>query len=560
MATTTSSRLLTDGTDLNVSQDGPSDGPQRPNKFNYRTATKDELEQFLAKHDFPKYRASQIMAFPLSTDPTAMHTLPKGLRDLLSEAALPSPSISSSSPNPSSPILSLSSPGGSLHSRDGTIKRSYVLRDSSLIESVLMPYSTSSGTLRHTACISSQAGCAQACTFCATGQMGFTRQLTVDEIVSQVDIYDSEVKNLGGKGVNNIVFMGMGEPLANYKNVVKAVHVINERLNIGMRKITVSTVGLGPNIRRLALDLPQVNLAVSLHESDGEKRSKLIPANERYGGLEGLMDSVRFHVEETGRRVTFEWALIRGVNDDKETARGLGELLKRSGIKRHMCHVNVIPLNPTEGFDGKKSDPERVGKFRDVLEKEFGVRCTVRVRRGIDVEAGCGQLHTVIEKRRKGERTEPEPEAETIGAGLEMVEEIEVVGGEFAEEFEGEDDLDFAPEQDLPETYDGPIDLDAVGDFDDNDDDDEAIDPSEAARILNLISPEKPPTVHKTKITDDDGENERKIKKLKKKLKGIERLEKKVEGGLTMDDKMREKLSKRREIEDAIESLLHNLK
>ncbi|GMH92001.1 hypothetical protein TL16_g12218 [Triparma laevis f. inornata] len=375
-----STRIGSDGTDF------------KGHKINLKTASKSELESFLLSHSFPKYRAQQILSFPRSTDPEAMHTLPKDLRELLKGGE---------KENESTDILSLQSPGGELTSKDGTIKRAYVLSDSSIIESVLMPYKTPSG-LRNTACISSQAGCAQACTFCATGQMGFTRQLSVNEIVTQVEKYDTSIKNLGGKGVNNIVFMGMGEPLANYKNVVKSIKVINERLNIGMRKITVSTVGLGPNIRRLAVDLPQVNLAVSLHESEEVKRSKLIPANEKYGGLEGLMEAVRFHVESTGRRVTFEWALISGVNDNVETARGLGDLLKKSGIKRHMCHINVIPLNPTEGFDGKKSDPERVKKFRDVLEAEFGVRCTVRVRRGIDVEAGCGQLHSVIEKRRGG--------------------------------------------------------------------------------------------------------------------------------------------------------------
>lgn len=225
---------------------------------------------------------------------------------------------------------------------------------------------------------------------------------------------------------------------------------------------------------------------------------------------------------------------------------GSSQLLKKSGIKRHMCHINVIPLNPTEGFDGKKSDPERVKKFRDVLEAEFGVRCTVRVRRGIDVEAGCGQLHSVIEKRRGGGSKDKEEVIE-VGAGVETVEEIEIVGGEFAEDFEGEDEFIFGEEGDEEENiYDRPIDLDA-----DDFEEEEALDPSEASRILDLISTNKKGQglSAKTKITDEDEDVERKIKKLKKKLKSIERLQGKVEGGLQMDDKMREKLRKKREIE-----------
>ena len=196
----------------------------------------------------------------------------------------------------------------------------------------------------------------------------------------------------------------MGEPLANYRNVLKAIDRIKNDLGIGARKITISTVGLVPNIRKLMTDMPQVRLAVSLHCATEEERSRLLPANRRYGGLDSLMPTLREYIEETHRRITLEWALIEGQNDTPETARALGGLIRRYGLRRDMVHVNVIPLNPTGGFAGSPSGRRRVQEFVRILDDEFGIACTPRVRRGIDIDAGCGQLKASIQKKEEEEK------------------------------------------------------------------------------------------------------------------------------------------------------------
>jgi 23S rRNA (adenine2503-C2)-methyltransferase len=224
------------------------------------------------------------------------------------------------------------------------------------------------------------------CVFCATGQMGFMRHLTVAEIVGQV-IYFARELAARGEHVTNIVMMGMGEPLHNYDNTLAAVDRLTDPagLNLGARKITISTVGLVPAIRRYADEQRQTPLAISLHAADDEERSRLLPVNRRWPIAE-LMDACRYYVEKTGRRLTFEWALIAGENDTEEQAHKLGQLLR--GM---LAHVNLIPLNPTAGYGGAPSSPERVARFQKVLE-EYGITSTVRVRRGIDIQAGCGQL------------------------------------------------------------------------------------------------------------------------------------------------------------------------
>lgn len=227
-------------------------------------------------------------------------------------------------------------------SKDGTIKRAYELKEGQLIESVLMPYDDG----RQTACISSQAGCAMGCVFCATGQMGFSRQLTSEEIFEQAQLFAAQLRQKSLR-LSNIVMMGMGEPLANWDNVFKAVKRFNEELGIGSRHITISTVGLAPRIRRMADEYPQIGLAISLHQASDEKRSALMPVNKRFPIAE-LLDACRYHTNKTGRRISFEWALIRGETDTEEIAHELGNLLR--GM---LCHVNVIPLNPTKGYGGK---------------------------------------------------------------------------------------------------------------------------------------------------------------------------------------------------------------
>ncbi|CBJ28680.1 conserved unknown protein [Ectocarpus siliculosus] len=267
-------------------------------------------------------------------------------------------------------------------SKDGTKKLAYRLSDGQIIESVLMPYSDG----RRTACISSQAGCAMGCVFCATGQMGFKRQLSAAEIFEQAYRFSQELQKRGDR-LSNVVFMGMGEPLANYKNVMEAVRRINTELGIGARHITISTVGLVPRILRLSQENIQVKLAVSLHAANDRERGALLPVNRRFP-LSELMDACREYVDVSGRRMTFEWALIQGENDSAEVASELGRLLRPL---KGMCHVNIIPLNPTDGYKGGPSMADAVNQFVEVLAKN-GVPATPRIRRGIDIDAGCGQL------------------------------------------------------------------------------------------------------------------------------------------------------------------------
>ncbi len=262
-----------------------------------------------------------------------------------------------------------------------TKKVLFQLADKKLVETVRMQYDR-----RWTLCISTQAGCAMGCVFCATGQMGFLRNLTIGEIVGQV-IYFARDLARKNERVTNVVMMGMGEPFHNYENSLAAVdRIVNPTtLNLGARKITISTVGLIPAIRRFADELRQTKLAVSLHAATDEERDKLIRVNKKWP-IDSLIDACRYYVKKTNRRITFEWALINGENDTLEQARRLGSLIQ--GIE---CYVNLIPLNPTNGFSGRPSSQLRTMEFQKELDR-FGVTSTVRLRRGIDIYAGCGQL------------------------------------------------------------------------------------------------------------------------------------------------------------------------
>ncbi|MFD7655646.1 23S rRNA (adenine(2503)-C(2))-methyltransferase RlmN [Actinosynnema sp. NPDC059797] len=276
---------------------------------------------------------------------------------------------------------------------DGGTTRKTLLRahDGTLVESVLMRYPD-----RATLCISSQAGCGMACPFCATGQGGLTRNLSTAEIVDQVRrgaaaMRDGELP--GGPGrLSNIVFMGMGEPLANYKRVVEAVHRIcdpaPEGLGISQRSVTVSTVGLVPAIRKLTEENLQVRLAVSLHTPDDELRDTLVPVNTRWKVAE-VLEAARGYADRTGRRVSIEYALIRDVNDQGWRADLLGKVLRRH--LGQLVHVNVIPLNPTPGSKWDAS-PKPVEREFVRRVKEQGVECTVRDTRGQEIAAACGQL------------------------------------------------------------------------------------------------------------------------------------------------------------------------
>jgi 23S rRNA (adenine2503-C2)-methyltransferase len=322
----------------------------------------------------PAYRAKQIMEWLYKHKVShfdEMKTLPKPLRDRLAAETW---------------LGDLEQVGEQASTDGQTVKRLFKLPDGQMIESVLMEYDDG----RRTACISTQAGCAMGCVFCATGQMGFSRHLTAGEIVQQA-IHFGRLLDAENDRLSNIVLMGMGEPLHNYDNTLQAIHRLNDPdgLNIGQRHITLSTVGLVPAIRQFADEGLSVGLAVSLHAATDEERSKLLPINRRYPIAE-VIDAVRYYIAKTGRRVTFEWALIRGENDTVEQAARLGGVLR--GL---LCHVNMIPLNPTGGYDGAPSDPARVKAFQDELSRH-GVSSTVRVRRGIDIQAGCGQLKSEV--------------------------------------------------------------------------------------------------------------------------------------------------------------------
>jgi 23S rRNA (adenine2503-C2)-methyltransferase len=272
---------------------------------------------------------------------------------------------------------------------DGTtVKSLFRLHDGSLVESVLMRYPD-----RVTMCISSQAGCGMNCPFCATGQAGLTRNLSTAEIVDQVlagarALAAGEVP--GGPGrVSNVVFMGMGEPLANYRNVVGALHRLVdpplEGLGMSARGITVSTVGLVPRIRQLADEGMPVTLAVSLHAPDDHLRDTLVPINNRWKVSE-VLDATWFYVEQTGRRASIEYALIKDINDQRWRAELLGEMLAG-----HLVHVNLIPLNPTPGSKWTASTPQAEREFVAAL-REAGVPVTVRDTRGREIDGACGQL------------------------------------------------------------------------------------------------------------------------------------------------------------------------
>jgi 23S rRNA (adenine2503-C2)-methyltransferase len=216
--------------------------------------------------------------------------------------------------------------------------------------------------------------------------MGYKRNLSSGEIVAQVMYYAQMLKEQN-ESVTNIVFMGMGEPFHNYDNSMAAIDRLNDSngFNFGARRFTVSTVGLVPQIKKFADEQRQVNLAISLHAADDDERLEMMPVNKRYK-IDDVIQACKYYIDKTHRRVTFEWALIHGVNDTPEVA---GKLASR--LKGLLCHVNAIPLNPTQGYQGESTSRERADLFKKTLENA-GIPCTIRMRRGIDINAGCGQL------------------------------------------------------------------------------------------------------------------------------------------------------------------------
>jgi 23S rRNA (adenine2503-C2)-methyltransferase len=328
-----------------------------------------ELEAQMQALGQPGFRAKQIWVAiyqNFRTSPHEITTLPKDMREKLDNTF---------SFKALTPTQAIESPDGR------TIKTLFKLQDHHAIEAVLMYYDD-----RRTLCISSQSGCGVGCSFCATGQMGLARNLTSGEIIAQV-LYYARFLAENDERVSNLVVMGMGEPFLNYINVMEALNRLNnpDAFGLGARRISISTVGVVPKIIEFADEGMQYNLAISLHTVDDDLRSKLIPINQKYP-VNKLLGACRYYARQTSRRVTFEYALIQNVNDSVQDA----EALARK-IRGMICHVNLIPLNPTAGYDKQGTRPENVEAFRSTLA-ENNISCTVRLRRGIEIQAGCGQL------------------------------------------------------------------------------------------------------------------------------------------------------------------------
>jgi 23S rRNA (adenine2503-C2)-methyltransferase len=328
-----------------------------------------ELQARMTSLGYPAYRAGQVWGWAyhqLVTDYAAMRNLPAALREKLT-ATEPLTLLE--------PVRTLTADASE------TIKTLYRTADGELLETVLMLYRE-----RATVCVSCQVGCAVGCAFCATGLMGLARNLSAGEMVAQVVGAAREARQRGGQ-LTNVVMMGMGEPLQNYAETLRFIRIIHdpEGLDLGARRITVSTSGIVPNIDKLADEPLQINLAVSLHAPDDELRSKLVPINRRYS-IATLMDAVDRYVAKTGRRVSFEYALMRGINDSDETAHKLAALLRG-----RLCHVNIIPLNPVDVLPYERPDLAGIERFASVL-RGSGIPTTVRYSRGLDIDAACGQL------------------------------------------------------------------------------------------------------------------------------------------------------------------------
>lgn len=331
-------------------------------------AARAALEEHFAARGQPRYRAGQVLRWLYERDALGfgeMTDLPKAEREALAERF----------------ALTAPEPSRVSRSTDGTAKHLWRLDDGELIESVLIPTSR-----RLTLCISSQAGCAMACTFCATGWAGYRRQLTTGEIVAQFRGARRWARENGYGEITNVVYMGMGEPLMNRRAVIPSLHVLNRGYDFGARRITVSTVGVVPGILEMAEMPEQFRLAVSLHAPNHELRQELIPL-ERKHPLPDLLDALRRFDEAGGKRITFEYVMIDGVTDAPGLADELAEL-----VGEFNAFVNLIPYNAIPGRDWKPSKRDRLDLFVERLEAR-GVSAAVRESRGSDIAAACGQLH-----------------------------------------------------------------------------------------------------------------------------------------------------------------------
>lgn len=340
--------------------------------------TRAELAALLA--DQPEYRVRQVWdsLHVRVQRPEEMTELPVALRDRLALSL----------PRALTEVSRQSADDGQ------TTKWLWALQDGAQVEAVLMYYPD-----RVTVCVSTQAGCAMACSFCATGQAGFSRQLSEGEIVEQVA---EAMREARPRRLSNVVFMGMGEPLANYDRVWAAVTRLHGEMGMSARHLTLSTVGVVPGIRRLAKESLPVNLAVSLHAANDAKRDGLVPINKRYP-LDVLSAACAEYVQATGRRLSIEWAMIHEVNDTEVDALELSQFARPLA-----AHVNLIPLNPTPGYGVQGTSSGGVRRFRDQLEN-LGVNATIRMTRGAEIDAACGQLAASVTSRsRSGSESEDE--------------------------------------------------------------------------------------------------------------------------------------------------------
>ena len=344
----------------------------------------EEMEQLVIDMGYPRYRADQILLslyykFPKTF--SEIKQLPKKMREDLIEAGY---------------VIGSAKQIHEVVSEDGDTTKLLLQLTKTSVETVLMQYTPSKigGHPRSTICVSTQIGCAMGCVFCATGQMGFETNLAAEDIISQV-IHFADILQKRGEHVTNLVFMGMGEPMANYDEMIRAVKILthDRGFGLGQRHITISTIGIPSGIDKLAEENLQIGLAISLHAPNNELRKKLVPTAGSHS-VEDIIDAGRRYYQKTGRRVTFEYALMAGINDSPKIAKELSSLLQGNG-----SHVNLIPINPTAG-DFKRPSQESVLEFEQILSSA-GVNCTVRVEKGTEISAACGQLRTDIDNLSK---------------------------------------------------------------------------------------------------------------------------------------------------------------
>jgi 23S rRNA (adenine2503-C2)-methyltransferase len=340
----------------------------------------EEMEKIIIDMGYPRYRADQILLplyYKFPKNISEIKQLPKKLITELTESGY---------------TIGSAKETHRIVSEDGdTTKLLLNLSDDNSVETVLMQYEPNKigGHPRSTICVSTQIGCAMGCVFCATGQMGFETNLKAEDIISQV-IHFEEILRQRGEHVTNLVFMGMGEPMANYDEMIRAVKILTHPrgFGLGQRHITISTIGIKSGIEKLAEENLQIGLAISLHAPTNELRKKLVPtANPN--SVEEIIELGYNYFKKTGRRVTFEYALMDGINDSSEIANNLAKLLQGNG-----SHVNLIPINPTAG-DFKRPSNNRVHEFERILSSA-GVNCTIRIEKGTEISAACGQLRTDI--------------------------------------------------------------------------------------------------------------------------------------------------------------------